>query len=126
MSTDSHSVLVTGATARPVVSDARMMPPQMSPANDGLPPSDTWRTLFQRSFIGPLGLLKAVIPAMQPDPAQGQRVKIVIISAVTSVQALGNYATNNVLRCTPPRNGWTPMPCPCGTAGQWGSCCSLE
>ena len=76
-----------------------MMPPQMPPTNDCMPPNDTWRTLFQRSFIGPLGLLKAAIPAMQPDPAQGQRVKVVIISAITSVQALGNYATSNVLRC---------------------------
>jgi 3-oxoacyl-[acyl-carrier protein] reductase len=76
-----------------------LMPPQMLPTNDCLPPNDTWRTLFQRSFIGPLGLLKAVIPAMRPDPARGQRVKVVIISAVTSVQALGNYATSNVLRC---------------------------
>jgi 3-oxoacyl-[acyl-carrier protein] reductase len=76
-----------------------LMPPQMLPTNDCLPPNDTWRTLFQRSFIGPLGLLKAVIPAMKPDPARGHRVKVVIISAVTSVQALGNYATSNVLRC---------------------------
>lgn len=76
-----------------------IMPPQMQPTNDCLPSNDTWRTLFQRSFIGPLGLLKAAIPAMKPDPGQGQRVKVVIISAVTSVQALGNYATSNVLRC---------------------------
>lgn len=76
-----------------------MMPPQMPPTNDCLPSNDTWRTLFQRSFIGPLGLLKAVIPAMQPDQGQGQRVKVVIISGITSVQALGHYATSNVLRC---------------------------
>jgi len=76
-----------------------LMPPQMPATNDCLPSSDTWRTLFQRSFIGPLGLFKAVVPAMKPDPTQGQRVKVVIISAVTSVQALGNYATSNVLRC---------------------------
>lgn len=76
-----------------------LMPPQMPPTNDCLPPNDTWRTLFQRGFIGPLALLKAVIPAMQPDPARGQRVKVVIVSAITSVQALGHYATSNVLRC---------------------------
>ena len=76
-----------------------LMPPQMFPTNDCLPPNDTWRTLFQGSFIGPLGLLKAAIAAMRTDPAQGQRAKVVIISAITSVQALGNYATSNVLRC---------------------------
>ena len=71
----------------------------MPPTNECLPPNDTWRTLFQRSFIGPLGLLKAAIAAMHADPAQGQRAKVVIISAITSVQALGHYATSNVLRC---------------------------
>jgi 3-oxoacyl-[acyl-carrier protein] reductase len=76
-----------------------VMPPQMVPTNDCLPSSDLWRELFQRSFIGPLGLLKAVLPAMRTDPAQGQRAKVVILSAVTSVQALGHYATSNVLRC---------------------------
>jgi 3-oxoacyl-[acyl-carrier protein] reductase len=76
-----------------------MMPPQMALTNDCLPPNNIWRTLFQRSFIGPLGLLKAVNPSMQPNPAQGQRVNVVIISAVTSMQALGHYATSNVLRC---------------------------
>ena len=76
-----------------------MMPPQMRPANDCLPPDDTWRTLFQHSFIGPLGLLRAAIAAMHTDPAKGQRAKVVIVSTITSVQALGHYATSNVLRC---------------------------
>ncbi|VTU18458.1 Glucose 1-dehydrogenase 4 [Variovorax sp. PBS-H4] len=76
-----------------------MMPPQMPPTNDWVPPNDTWRTLFQRSFICPLGLLKAAIIAMDADPARGRRAKVVIISAITSVQALGHYATSNVLRC---------------------------
>jgi 3-oxoacyl-[acyl-carrier protein] reductase len=68
-----------------------MMPPQMTPTNDCLPPNDTWRTLFQCSFIGPLGLLKAAIAAMHADPAQGQRAKVVIISAITSVQAPASW-----------------------------------
>ena len=71
----------------------------MPPTNDCLPAADTWRALFQSSFIGPLALLKTAISAMQPDPANGRRSKIVIISAITSVQALGHYATSNVLRC---------------------------
>ena len=43
-----------------------MMPPQMPPTNDRLPPNDTWRTLFQRSFIGPFGASEGGAPAMQP------------------------------------------------------------
>src|SRR5437867_12193794 len=78
---------------------AVMMPPQMPATNDCLPATDTWRALFQGSFIGPLALLKTAISAMQPDAASGRRSKIVIISAITSVQALGHYATSNVLRC---------------------------
>jgi len=99
---DDDAVAVFGerlAQQGTVLDGVVMMPPQIPPTNDCLPPADTWRTLFQRSFIGPLGLLKGVIPAMQPEPAQGRRVKVVIVSAVTSVQALGNYATSNVLRC---------------------------
>lgn len=35
---------------------------------------------------------------MQPDPPNGRRAKIVIISGITSAQVLGHYATSNVLR----------------------------
>src|SRR5215204_1669210 len=34
-----------------------------------------------------------------PDPANGRRCKIVIISGMSSVQVLGHYATSNVIRC---------------------------
>ena len=45
-----------------VLNGVVMMPPQMPPTNDCLPPNDTWRTLFQRSFIGPLGLGGTLTP----------------------------------------------------------------
>ena len=83
-----------------VLDGAVMMPPQPPPTNDCLPASDIWRELFQASFIGPLALLKAAISVMQPDPAQGRRSKIVIVSGMSSVQVLGHYATSNVLRCS--------------------------
>lgn len=76
-----------------------LMPPQDPPTAECLPESETWREIFQRSFIGPLALLKAAIGAMRPDPAQGRRAKIVIVSGMSSVQVLGHYATSNVLRC---------------------------
>ena len=36
---------------------------------------------------------------MKPDPANGRRSKIVIISGMSSVQVLGHYASSNVIRC---------------------------
>ena len=36
---------------------------------------------------------------MNPDPANGKRAKIVIISGISSAQVLGHYATSNVMRC---------------------------
>jgi 3-oxoacyl-[acyl-carrier protein] reductase len=77
---------------------AVLMPPQPHAANDPLPDSEVWRTLFQTSFIGPLGTLKAAISRMQPDVVSGQRAKIVIISGISSAQVLGHYATSNVIR----------------------------
>ena len=76
-----------------------LMPPQPHRSDDPLPSSEAWRELFQNSFVGPLALLKAAIATMKPDPANGRRPKIVIISGISSAQVLGNYATANVLRC---------------------------
>lgn len=87
------------ASSGAVLDGVVLMPPQMRPTGDCQPPADTWRELFQSNFIGPLELLKNAISTMRPDPAQERRAKIVIVSAITSVQALGNYATSNVLRC---------------------------
>lgn len=87
-------------TARGVILDgAVLMPPQDPPTNEPLPSSDKWREILQNSFVGPLALLKAAIAAMRPDPANGRRSKIVIISGISSVQVLGHYASSNVIRC---------------------------
>ncbi|WP_291996415.1 SDR family oxidoreductase [Candidatus Accumulibacter sp. ACC012] len=82
-----------------ILDGAVLMPPQDPPTNDPLPSSDRWREILQGSFIGPLALLKAAIARMQPDPANGKRCKIVIISGMSSVQVLGHYASSNVIRC---------------------------
>jgi 3-oxoacyl-[acyl-carrier protein] reductase len=82
-----------------VLDGAVMMPPQIPPTNDCLPTSDTWREIFQNSFIGPLALLKTAIDTMKPDVTKERRAKIVIISGISSAQVLGHYATSNVLRC---------------------------
>ena len=77
---------------------AILMPPQPHAANDPLPESEVWRTLFQTSFIGPLATLKAAIAQMRPNVSEGQRAKIVIVSGISSAQVLGHYATSNVIR----------------------------
>ena len=99
-SDESVASLADELAARDVVLDGVvLMPPQPHATNDYLPSNETWRTLFQNSFVGPLALLKAAIERMRPDPANGRRCKIVIISGISSVQVLGHYATSNVLRC---------------------------
>ena len=76
-----------------------LMPPQDPPTNDPLPSSDRWREILQHSFVGPLSLLAAAIATMKPDPENGKRCKIVIISGISSAQVMGHYASSNVLRC---------------------------
>ncbi|MBD9650058.1 SDR family oxidoreductase [Ensifer sp. ENS09] len=75
-----------------------LMPPQPHSDDDPMPSPDVWRHLFQVSFIGPLALLKGAVARMNPDPAQGHRAKIVIISGISSAQVLSHYATANVIR----------------------------
>lgn len=77
---------------------AVVMPPQPHAATDAMPDPALWRRLFDTSFIGPLGVLKAAIAAMRPDPAAGQRCKIVVVSGISSAQVLSHYATANVIR----------------------------
>ena len=97
---DSIESFSAELTARHLILDgAVLMPPQDPPTNDPLPSSDRWREILQNSFIGPLALLKAAIGTMQPDPANGKRCKVVVISGMSSVQVLGHYASSNVIRC---------------------------
>lgn len=84
---------------RIVLQGVVLMPPQEPPTNDPFPSNAKWRELLQSSFIGPLALLKGAIATMRPDPANGTRCKVVVISGMSSVQVLGHYATSNVIRC---------------------------
>ena len=87
------------STRHVILNGAVLMPPQDPPTNDPLPNSDRWREILQNSFVGPLSLLAAAIATMKPDPANGRRSKIVIISGISSAQVLGHYASSNVVRC---------------------------
>jgi 3-oxoacyl-[acyl-carrier protein] reductase len=85
------------ALCRPL-DGAVLMPPPLPRNSDPVPSSETWRSYFQASFIGPLALLQTALGEMRPDAAAGRRAKVVIISAISSVQLLGHYAASNVLR----------------------------
>ena len=87
------------ASRNVVLHGAVLMPPQDPPTNDPLPSSEKWREILQNSFVGPLALLKAAIATMKPDPANGERCKVVIISGISSTQVMGHYASSNVIRC---------------------------
>ena len=76
-----------------------LMPPQDPPTNEPLLTSERWREILQRSFVGPLGFLKAALATMKPDPAHDRRCKVVIVSGISSVQVMGHYASSNVIRC---------------------------
>jgi len=80
------------------IDGAILMPPQPHSDSDPMPESETWRKLFQTSFIGPLATLKVAIERMRPNPDNGKRCKIVIISGISSAQVLSHYATSNVIR----------------------------
>jgi 3-oxoacyl-[acyl-carrier protein] reductase len=71
-----------------------LMPPQIPPTDSCFPPASAWQQMFHDAFIGPLRFLEACLPFVDSD----KRGKIVIISGISSVQALSHYATANVLR----------------------------
>jgi 3-oxoacyl-[acyl-carrier protein] reductase len=80
------------------IDGAVIMPPQPERTDEPLPEPEAWDDLFNGSFIGPLGVLKSAIALMAPNPAEGRRAKVVIVSGISSAQVLGHYATGNVLR----------------------------
>jgi 3-oxoacyl-[acyl-carrier protein] reductase len=77
---------------------AIIMPPQPHRAGEPMPEPEVWRTLFEESFIGPLETLKVAVARMKPDPENGHRCKVVIVSGISSAQVLSHYATANVIR----------------------------
>jgi 3-oxoacyl-[acyl-carrier protein] reductase len=84
-----HSIDLDGAI---------IMPPQPHRAGEPMPEPEVWRALFEESFIGPLETLKVAISRMMPEPANGHRCKVVIVSGISSAQVLSHYATANVIR----------------------------
>jgi 3-oxoacyl-[acyl-carrier protein] reductase len=77
---------------------AVIMPPQPHASVEPMPVPDVWRDLFDTSFIGPLEILKTATAYMRPDPDEGRRSKVVVVSGISSAQVLSHYATANVIR----------------------------
>jgi 3-oxoacyl-[acyl-carrier protein] reductase len=95
-SVDAFAVRLKAGVAR--LDGIVLMPPPLPRDATILPDSSRWRFYFQQSFIGPLRLLGGALDLMQPDIAAGKRGKVVIVSAISSVQVMGRYAASNVLR----------------------------
>jgi 3-oxoacyl-[acyl-carrier protein] reductase len=72
-----------------------LMPPQLPPETSAFVSPSTWEIFFKTSFIGPNYFLTKLVPNLKLS----KRSKIVLVSGISSLQALGNYSTSNVLRC---------------------------
>jgi len=78
-------------------------PPRIKPTADPLPDQSTWLYEYNRVFLNPLELIKCLIPAMKAGAQINEfgRSSAVLISGISSRQAMSNYAINNSLRA-----GW--------------------
>ncbi|MBP9742031.1 MAG: SDR family oxidoreductase [Burkholderiales bacterium] len=72
-----------------------LITPKITPTSNCFPEKYEWEENFRRVFINPLELLKNIVPYLQLN---NMRAKIVIISGISSVQALPNYVINNAIR----------------------------
>ena len=71
-----------------------IMPPQPTVTDDCLADEVTWQRLFNDSFIGPVTLIKQLIPTLIKQTS----ARLVLISGISSLQPLSQYATSNTLR----------------------------
>lgn len=81
-----------------ILDHAVIMPPQPHSAAEAMPDPRVWSELFETSFIGPLEVLKTAVANMRPNPSEGRRSKLVVVSGISSAQVLSHYATANVIR----------------------------
>jgi 3-oxoacyl-[acyl-carrier protein] reductase len=70
-----------------------LMPPPSQASVNCLPADNEWHTMLHNNFVGPLALIRELLPALKMRlPA-----KIAIILGVNSVQVFSNYAISNVI-----------------------------
>jgi 3-oxoacyl-[acyl-carrier protein] reductase len=68
--------------------------PRIPPSQSIFPDNETWLDLYQNYFIRPLSLLKYLVE----NERINHGAKIVLISGLSSKNALSHYSTNNCLR----------------------------
>jgi 3-oxoacyl-[acyl-carrier protein] reductase len=71
-----------------------LMPPRIPPSSEVLPENNVWMSVFEQTFVNPLSLIREIVPNMRKEG----RSKVVIISGISSVQVISNYALNNSIR----------------------------
>lgn len=71
-----------------------IMPPKIPPTTDCFASEKEWNDIFRKSFIKPLSLIKNLMPCL----LRSKISKVVILSGISSVQVLTNYAVNNAIR----------------------------
>lgn len=71
-----------------------LMTPRIPASTDCFPREEEWEQLFRQTFIKPLSFLKSLIGNLELSP----RSKVVIVSGLTSIQLLNNYAMNGAIR----------------------------
>lgn len=68
--------------------------PRIPPSSSVFPGDEAWRELYEKYFILPLRLIKKLVE----NSALNSGCKIVLISGLSSKNALTHYSTNNCLR----------------------------
>ncbi|CAH7346758.1 hypothetical protein VCHA44O286_50066 [Vibrio chagasii] len=68
--------------------------PRIPPSNSVFPDDEAWKELYEKYFILPLRLIKKLVE----NSALNSGCKIVLISGLSSKNALTHYSTNNCLR----------------------------
>lgn len=71
-----------------------LMTPRIPASKKCFPEEEEWEQLFRQAFVKPLSFLKSLIGNL----SLSARSKVVIVSGLSSVQFLNNYAMNGALR----------------------------
>ena len=68
--------------------------PKIKPSADCLPSDECWINLFKENFIGPLALIRELMPFLTIK----NKSKVVILSGISSLQVLSHYSHSNAIR----------------------------
>ncbi len=91
---DPQSLIAVSKICEPRLDGIVLLTPKIKPTTDCLPPDEHWAAIFKESFIGPLSLIRDLIPILKLQ----KKTKIVIVSGISSTQVLSHYAHSNAIR----------------------------